>query len=133
MKSDRQSSQRNFAVYLLISIGQAINYLSAYCSYTVGIDKLIFEWDERKARSNEKKHGISFNEAKTVFYDENARLLYDAEHSSEEERYILLGMSDTLSVLVVCHVYEEGEETIRIFSARRANKREQQQYQSFLL
>ena len=108
MKSDRQSSQRNFAVYLLISIGQAINYLSAYCSYTVGIDKLIFEWDERKARSNEKKHGISFNEAKTVFYDENARLLYDAEHSSEEERYILLGMSDTLSLLVVCQVYEEG-------------------------
>lgn len=92
-----------------------------------------FEWDERKAISNEKKHGISFSEAETVFYDENARWLYDAEHSSEEERYILLGMSDSLSLLVVCHLYKEDEETIRIFSARRANKAEQQQYQSFLL
>jgi uncharacterized protein len=94
---------------------------------------LRFEWDERKAISNEKKHGISFSEAETVFYDENARLLYDAEHSSKEDRYILLGMSDSLSLLVVCHVYKEDEETIRIFSARRANKPEQQQYQSFLL
>lgn len=92
-----------------------------------------FEWDELKARANEKKHGISFSEAETVFYDENARLLYDAEHSLEEERYILLGMSDSLSLLVVCHVYKEDEETIRIFSARVANKREHQQYQGFLL
>ena len=92
-----------------------------------------FGWDERKARSNEEKHGISFNEAETVFYDENARLLYDAEHSSEEDRYVLLGISESLSLLVVCHIYKEDEETIRIFSARRANKREQQQYQSFLL
>jgi uncharacterized protein len=94
---------------------------------------LKFEWDQLKARSNEKKHGISFNEAETVFYDENARLLYDAEHSTEEERYILLGMSNSLTLLVVCHGYKEDEEIIRIFSARRANKREQQQYQSFLL
>lgn len=91
-----------------------------------------FEWDERKARVNEKKHGVSFREAESVFYDENARLLYDAEHSSEEERYIMLGMSDSL-LLVVCHLYKEDEETIRIFSARRANKPEQQQYKSFLL
>lgn len=92
-----------------------------------------FEWDERKAIANEKKHGISFVEAETVFYDENARLLYDGEHSSEEDRYILLGMSASLSLLVVCHLYKEDEETIRIFSARRANRKEQQQYQSFLL
>lgn len=92
-----------------------------------------FEWDERKARVNEKKHGISFGEAESVFYDENARLLYDAEHSSEEERYIMLGMSDSLLLLVVCHVYKEDDETIRIFSAREANKPEQQQYKSFLL
>ncbi|MEA5599283.1 BrnT family toxin [Rivularia sp. UHCC 0363] len=90
-----------------------------------------FEWDEPKAISNEKKHGISFSEAETVFYDENARLLYDAEHSSEEDRYILLGMSNLLSLLVVCHVYQEDEEVIRIFSVRRANKREQRQYESF--
>ncbi|NJL61694.1 MAG: BrnT family toxin [Methylacidiphilales bacterium] len=60
-------------------------------------------------------------------------MLYDAEHSLEEERYILLGISDSVSLLVVCHVYKEDEETIRIFSARRASKREQQQYRSFLL
>ncbi|MEB3217278.1 MAG: BrnT family toxin [Richelia sp. RM2_1_2] len=102
-----------------------------HCSYTVGVCELRFEWDERKAISNKKKHGISFSEAETVFYDENARLLYDIEHSSEEDRYILIGMSDSLSLLVVCHVYQEDEEVIRIFSARRANKREQEQYQSF--
>jgi uncharacterized protein len=94
---------------------------------------LRFEWDDRKALSNENKHGISFEEAETVFNDEAARLLYDEEHSSEEDRYILLGMSDSLSLLVVCHVYKEDEETIRIFSARRANRREQQQYRSFLV
>jgi len=94
---------------------------------------LKFEWDEQKARVNQKKHGVSFSEAESVFYDENARLLYDAEHSSEEERYIILGMSDSLLLLVVCHVYKEDEDTIRIFSARRANKLEQQQYKSFLL
>ncbi|MER3435220.1 MAG: hypothetical protein C4288_17840 [Leptolyngbya sp. ERB_1_1] len=94
--------------------------------------ELRFEWDEQKAQPNEKKHGISFNEAATIFYDENARLLYDADHSPEEDRYILLGMSDSLSLLVVCHMYQEDEETIRIFSARRVNKREQQQYWSFI-
>jgi uncharacterized protein len=97
------------------------------------VSELRFEWDEGKARSNEKKHGITFDEAETVFYDDNARLLYDAEHSSEEERYIMLGIGASLSLLVVCHVYKDDEETIRIFSARRANKREQQQYRSFLL
>jgi uncharacterized DUF497 family protein len=94
---------------------------------------LRFEWDDRKAQSNESKHSVSFNEAETVFADENARLLYDADHSSEEDRYILLGMSNSLSLLLVCHLYKEDEETIRIFSARKANKREQQQYRSFLL
>jgi len=94
---------------------------------------LRFDWDDQKAQTNEKKHGISFNEAKTAFYDENARLLYDEDHSSEEDRYILLGMSNLLSLLIVCHVYREDEETIRIFSARRANKREKEQYQGFIL
>jgi len=85
---------------------------------------LRFEWDDRKAQSNESKHSVSFNEAETVFADENARLLYDADHSSEEDRYILLGMSNSLSLLLGCHLYKEDEETIRIFSARKANKRE---------
>ncbi|QYO68801.1 BrnT family toxin [Leptolyngbya sp. 7M] len=90
------------------------------------------EWDEQKARVNQQKHGVSFDEAESVFYDENARFLYDANHSSEEERYILLGMIDSLRLLVVCHTYREEEEIIRIFSARKANKRECQQYRSFL-
>jgi uncharacterized DUF497 family protein len=93
---------------------------------------LRFAWDEQKALANQQKHGVSFDEAESVFYDENARFLYDAEHSSEEERYILLGMSDSLRLLVVCHTYREQEEVIRIFSARKANKRERQQYRSFL-
>ncbi len=64
-----------------------LNY-GIHCNYNVGGCELKFEWDEQKASLNEKKHGISFNDAESVFYDENARLLYDAEHSSEEERYI---------------------------------------------
>lgn len=95
------------------------------------MSELRFEWDERKARSNEQKHGVSFDEAETVFYDENARLLYDSENSLEEDRYLLLGLSDSLRLLLVCHLYQENEEVIRIISARKATKRESQQYQSF--
>ena len=91
-----------------------------------------FEWDEGKAFSNEQKHGISFEEAQTVFYDENARLSFDPDHSKSEERYLLLGMSDLYQLLVVCHTYRQPNEEIRIISARRATKREIQQYQEFL-
>ncbi|MBE9063450.1 BrnT family toxin [cf. Phormidesmis sp. LEGE 11477] len=93
---------------------------------------LSFEWDGQKARQNERKHGISFEEAKTAFEDTNARLLYDPDHSQEEERYVLLGVSTVLRILVVCHVYRYGDDTIRIISARKANKQEKQQYQRFL-
>lgn len=93
--------------------------------------ELRFEWDQFKAESNEQKHGISFNEAQTVFYDENARLRYDSEHSVDEERYILLGMSSSLRLLVVSHLYQEDIELIRIISAREATKRERQQYRNF--
>ena len=92
-----------------------------------------FEWDNTKAESNEQKHGISFEEAETVFYDENARLMYDPEHSLEEERYIILGISDSLKLLIVCHLYRENDELIRIISARKATKQEGQQYNNFLL
>ncbi|NEP57518.1 MAG: BrnT family toxin [Symploca sp. SIO2G7] len=96
------------------------------------MSKLRFEWDNQKAQNNEKKHGISFNEAQTVFYDENARLIYDSEHSSlEEERYVLLGMSSLLHLLVVSHTYQKDVEFIRLISARKATKRERQQYRSF--
>jgi len=92
---------------------------------------IIFEWDDRKAQQNEKKHGISFEEAQTAFYDENARLTPDPDHSQDEDRYILLGLSAVLRVLIVCHVYRQDDEVIRIISARKATKREQQQYQRF--
>jgi uncharacterized DUF497 family protein len=92
---------------------------------------IIFEWDDRKAQQNEKKHGISFEEAQTAFYDEKARLTPDPDHSQDEDRYILLGLSAVLRVLIVCHVYRQDDEVIRLISARKATKREQQQYQRF--
>jgi uncharacterized protein len=91
-----------------------------------------FDWDDQKAESNKQKHGVLLEEAETVFYDENARLMYDPEYSLEEERYILLGMSSSLRLLVVCHLYQESDELIRIISARKATNRERQQYQEFL-
>lgn len=89
---------------------------------------LAFVWDESKNRLNRRKHGISFEEAKTVFYDENAREYFDPDHSEEENRFILLGMSARLRVLVVCHCFRERELVIRIISARRANRQEQEAY-----
>lgn len=95
------------------------------------MSELRFEWDELKAESNAQKHGVTFNEAQTVFYDANARLRYDSEHSLDEERHILLGMSSSLRLLVVSHLYQEDIELIRIISARKATKRERQQYREF--
>jgi len=96
------------------------------------MDPLIFSWDRRKDRSNQKKHGIAFDEAKTIFYDENARLIYDPDHSQEEDRFILLGLSAKLRLLVVCHCYRENESVIRIISVRKATKKEQKQYKEEL-
>ncbi|MBE9099240.1 BrnT family toxin [Vacuolonema iberomarrocanum] len=93
--------------------------------------EIIFEWDDDKAQQNELKHGVSFEEAQSAFYDERARLIYDPDPSQDEERYILLGMSTTFRLLIICHVYRQSNEIIRIISARQATKREKQQYQSF--
>lgn len=87
-----------------------------------------FEWDEKKNAANINKHGIPFEEARTVFYDDNALLLHDPDHSHEEDRFILLGLSAKLTVLVVCHCYCKSGEVIRIISARKAAKNEQRQY-----
>lgn len=87
-----------------------------------------FTWDEYKNTINQKKHGISFEEAKTVFYDEFARLIHDPDHSDEEERFILLGFSSIFRLLLVCHCYRENGQIVRIISARKANKSEQRQY-----
>ena len=92
-----------------------------------------FVWDKKKAEENLKKHKISFEEAQTVFTDPNARMIFDPEHSGDEDRFILLGISFALRLLVVCHCYQEENKIIRIISARKANKREQRQYGSFLL
>jgi len=89
---------------------------------------LHFEWDQRKAAANEKKHGVSFEEAKSVFSDERAKLIDDPDHSEEEDRFILLGLSSTLRVLVVCHCYREKGNVIRIISARKATAKESKFY-----
>ncbi len=83
-----------------------------------------FTWDPKKNQLNKKKHGISFEEAQSVFFDENARLIADPDHSSIEDRFILLGLSQKLRVLVVCHCYRESDSNIRIISARKATKNE---------
>ena len=83
-----------------------------------------FEWHEAKDLANQKKHGISFEEAKSVFFDEYAIQFYDEEHSSREDRFIMLGMSNESRVLIVCHCERERDETIRIISARKATKNE---------
>ena len=97
------------------------------------MSEIKFTWDERKAESNQEKHGISFNEAESVFHDEYARLEYDPDHSEDEDRFLLLGMSRSLRILVVFHCYREAEMVIRIISARKATKNEQRQYKGFLL
>lgn len=89
-----------------------------------------FVWDERKERANRQKHGVSFEEAASVFYDENAREYADPDHSEREARFILLGLSRRMRVLVVCHCWRAGGAVIRLFSARRANKTEAETYWS---
>lgn len=89
---------------------------------------LAFYWDPKKESHNQEKHGVSFEEAKSVFYDESAKLIHDPDHSDDEDRFILLGYSSTLRLLVVCHCYRESESTIRIISARKATKSEAKNY-----
>lgn len=97
-------------------------------NYNVIMVGLSFEWDEHKSLLNKKKHGLSFEEAKTAFFDENALLIHDPDHSQEENRFVLLGLSARLRILVVCHAYRKGGQVIRIISARRASGQEQRQY-----
>jgi len=83
-----------------------------------------FEWDLAKARANVRKHGVSFEEARSVFYDEFAVQFFDEDNSSDEERFLILGMSSDARLLLVCHCERESGNVIRIISARRATKRE---------
>jgi len=87
-----------------------------------------FEWNAAKAAANIKKHGVSFDEAQSIFYDEFAVQFFDEEHSAEEERFLMLGMSVNVRLLLVCHCERETGSVIRIISARKATKREQAFY-----
>lgn len=89
---------------------------------------LSFEWDERKATANAKKHGVSFEEAKSVFVDERAKLIDDPDHSDDEDRFVLLGLSGALRLLLVCHCYRGDGNVIRIISARKASAKESKSY-----
>jgi len=92
------------------------------------MNEIRFDWDPRKASSNRKKHGISFEEAQSVFFDEQALLLEDQQPRHEEERFVLLGLSASLRILVVIHALRE-EDVIRIISARKATRLETREYE----
>lgn len=89
---------------------------------------LHFQWDNAKATANFKKHGVSFEEAKSAFYDERAKLINDPDHSAKEDRFILLGLSTALGLLVVCHCYRGEGGLIRLISARKATAQERKFY-----
>ncbi len=96
------------------------------------MNEMAFSWDDRKARINQSKHGVSFEEAVTVFSDERARLRHDPDHSQGEDRFILLGFSAKLRMLVVVHAYRKEETEIRIISGRKATRNERKQYGELL-
>ena len=87
-----------------------------------------FDWDKSKAALNRRKHGVSFEEAQTVFYDEHAVEFFDADHADREDRFIMLGLSFKLRLLVVCHCVREAQSVIRIISARKATRHEAKSY-----
>jgi uncharacterized protein len=92
------------------------------------VRELRFEWDENKSRLNRKRHGVSFPEAQTVFLDDNALLIDDPDHSVDEARFLLLGLSSSLRLLVVCHCVRQAGNVIRIISARKAERSERNAY-----
>ncbi len=89
-----------------------------------------FEWDEAKNRESQRKHRVSFEEAQTVFLDENALRFFDPDHSADADRFLMLGISFRLRVLVVCHCFRVSDSVIRIISARKADKKEEADYWS---
>ena len=92
------------------------------------MNELRFTWDPSKARENERKHGVPFDEARTVFSDEGALLIDDLDHSADEERFVITGFSSRARMLTVCHCYRESDEVIRLISARKATRNESSQY-----
>ena len=96
------------------------------------VTALRFDWDPQKDGANRRKHGIPFAEAEVIFWDENALLLDDPDHSDEEDRFVLLGLSGRLRLLAVVHSYQAHEAVIRIISARKATRREHELYRERL-
>ena len=92
------------------------------------MDAIKFDWDKNKAAFNKKKHGVSFEEAATIFYDDDALEFYDPDHSEQEDRFILIGLSFRSKILMVSHCVREAGSRIRIISARKATKEEAQKY-----
>jgi uncharacterized DUF497 family protein len=92
------------------------------------MSNLSFEWEARKSAANARKHGVTFEEAKSVFVDERAKLIDDPDHSDEEDRFVLLGLSGSLRLLLVCHCYRGEGNVIRIISARKATAHESKSY-----
>lgn len=97
------------------------------------MNKINFSWDKNKAQTNLQKHKVSFEEAQTVFDDEDARLIFDPDHSENEDRFILLGYSKSSKILTVVHCYRDDEQNIRLISARKSTKDEESQYREFTL
>ncbi len=89
---------------------------------------LAFEWDSRKASANRKKHGVSFEEASSAFSDEHALVIADPDHSDDKDRFVLLGLSSALRLVVVIHCFRERDDVIRIISARKASRTERSHY-----
>jgi len=96
--------------------------------YNVHMKKISFTWDPSKNTANKRKHGISFEEARSTFFDQNAMSYHDPDHSEEENRFIPLGHSSALRVLIVSHCYRDNDKQIRIITARKANKSEQRYF-----
>ena len=92
------------------------------------MNEIRFEWDEAKNRKNRRAHGVPFEEAQTVFLDESAQRFYDPDHSEDEDRFLMLGVSFRLRVLIVCHCYRASDTVIRIISARKADPQEEADY-----
>ncbi len=93
---------------------------------------LTFSWDQRKDLNNQKKHNIPFEEAQSIFFDENALLIYDPDHSHDEDRFILLGLISKFRLIIVSHCYQKNNSVIRIISARKATNKEQKKYKEAL-
>jgi uncharacterized protein len=92
------------------------------------MSRIIFEWDDEKNCRNLNKHGVSFDEARSVFFDDFAIQYWDEEHSNQEDRFLMLGMSSRIRIILIVHCYRESDSIIRIISARKATKNESKEY-----